>query len=181
MSGESPSPPASCCFVCTGHEAPLYRMCKCRDLLVHAACIRKIVERVPSHAACCAVCKEPYDTRGAGCRVAFELGPCVVCMGVILCFFAVVVASTLCDIERGAACRSCMTCIGLNAIAMCIVIGFAAYAFCAMRRDAATPTSVHSTIACIAHALVPCLRIEAKRKELVLPKPEAEVDAPVPV
>jgi hypothetical protein len=56
-SSSSSSPP---CFVCSGEEGSLYRVCACRDALVHEDCFRDLVTRVPSHAEQCAVCRTPY-------------------------------------------------------------------------------------------------------------------------
>lgn len=48
------------CYVCSDERPPLYRVCAC-DMLVHEACLRDVVSRVPAHADRCAVCTVPYN------------------------------------------------------------------------------------------------------------------------
>lgn len=59
------------CFVCFGTKNVL-RVCKC-NMGVHVECLRKVVERVPSHNGRCAVCKERYP-----CVVARSVNECQV-------------------------------------------------------------------------------------------------------
>lgn len=48
------------CFVCTDEAPPLYRACACRDSVVHEACLRDVVVRVPAHSERCPVCLTGY-------------------------------------------------------------------------------------------------------------------------
>lgn len=60
---ESPPPrppPPPVCYVCTEPTPPLYKICKCNALL-HKECFQELVNKVPSHATHCAVCKHPYS------------------------------------------------------------------------------------------------------------------------
>jgi hypothetical protein len=47
------------CFVCLESTGARLKVCEC-STVVHAACMRKLVEQVPAHRERCAVCKAPY-------------------------------------------------------------------------------------------------------------------------
>ena len=56
----------SVCFVCYDTHPPLLRACRCTTL-VHPACLQRAARDLPSHAAACPVCTQPYTfDDGAG-------------------------------------------------------------------------------------------------------------------
>ena len=48
------------CFICMETDNSLYKVCRC-DTVVHAECLRRLVNSTPSHSTNCAVCREAYD------------------------------------------------------------------------------------------------------------------------
>eukprot|EP00966_Prymnesium_polylepis_P124581 2881404-Prymnesium_polylepis.1 len=42
---------------------PLHEACACKGRLIHAECLRKVIQTVQTHqTGCCSVCKEPYSS-----------------------------------------------------------------------------------------------------------------------
>lgn len=73
------------CFVCTGNEGPLFRVCDCRTV-IHKECFRQVVARVPSHSTRCPVCRKeysvPYKSRVV-VEYAFVLRLCCITVTII--------------------------------------------------------------------------------------------------
>lgn len=61
-----------CCMVCMECDGALYRSpCRCKNVLVHAECFSKMIER-PNYRSSCAVCRAPYG-RAVAVHVEREL------------------------------------------------------------------------------------------------------------
>jgi hypothetical protein len=53
------------CFVCLDDHPPLHRPCNC-NAVVHAECLVRTMQLVPTHETRCAVCKTEYKTEQVG-------------------------------------------------------------------------------------------------------------------
>ena len=77
------------CFVCQDDdvEGTLYRVCKCKNTLVHNTCFQRLVSSVPAHSTSCPVCLHDY---------ACESFRCFASSTMFICFHGIVLGMWFC-------------------------------------------------------------------------------------
>lgn len=119
------------CFVCNekGEEEPLYRSpCRC-GMPVHSACLLSVIQKVPSHATSCPVCKADYEGVSRDTYIVPKVSLCLLlsyfltalvwgCFGVVVWCSEGYVGLPFTVIRLFAACVSCVVLIYTIALHM---------------------------------------------------------------